>query len=90
MANPFRAGDRVKHRPSGETWILCCDERNGRVAPCGWPESYADALDCELIERANHQVRVSMLRLASTSSGPRGSWAKAQLESLEKVGFANG
>lgn len=61
--SPFRAGDRVRHRPSGETWILAVDEReDGSVYPCGWPESRADAADCELVEAASDEKRLEMLR----------------------------
>lgn len=49
MAEPFRSGDVVKHRPSGETWTLAY-YRRGWVAWYGWPEGEAKATDCELVE----------------------------------------
>jgi hypothetical protein len=58
---PFRAGDTVQHGPSGEAWILAVDEENGRVQPCGWPESMAEAKDCQLVEPATDQERIDML-----------------------------
>lgn len=75
----FRAGDVVKHHPSGEEWVLACDEENGYVTPAGWPESRAAALDCTLIEAASDESRFEMLTNASRISGYRGSLARTQL-----------
>jgi hypothetical protein len=63
----FRAGDTVFHRPSGETWVLSCDEVEGEVIPAGWPESYANAEDCDLVESASDTERLEMLTNASKS-----------------------
>ena len=57
----FRAGDVVKHGPSGETWVLACDEFSGSVWPCGWPETRANASDCELVTPADDGERLDML-----------------------------
>ncbi len=57
----FRAGDTVHHIPSGENWTLAVDEENGRVQPCGWPESMAEAKDCALIDRSTDAERLKML-----------------------------
>ena len=78
----FRAGDAVAHAPSGETWILACDEDNGRVIPCGWPESQAEASDCTLVEAATDEERVEILREAAAATGGysyRRSLARHQL-----------
>ena len=56
----FRSGDKVFHWPSGETWILAVAE-NHRVAPCGWPETIANADDCSLIEAASDNDAASMI-----------------------------
>jgi len=48
-----RAGDVVKHIPTGEEWLLLgVDSRPGRghVYPAGWPPCRADMADCEFIE----------------------------------------
>ena len=37
----FRAGDHVKHAPTGEEWELACDEERGEVMPSGWPMGIA-------------------------------------------------
>jgi hypothetical protein len=58
----FRAGDAVHHIPSGEDWLLATDEENGRVQACGWPESMADAKDCQLIAPATFRERLDMLK----------------------------
>jgi hypothetical protein len=39
----FKAGDTVKHGPTGETWLLI------RVVPGGWPATMAHASDCALV-----------------------------------------
>ena len=58
---PFRAGDTVRHKNTGQEWVLACDERTGRVFPAGWPagESRADA--CELVTAASDRERLMML-----------------------------
>lgn len=58
----FRAGDTVHHTPSGEDWLLATDEENGKVQACGWPESMAEAKDCQLLEPASDSERLDMLK----------------------------
>ena len=58
----FRAGDTVHHAPSGEDWLLATDEENGKVQACGWPESIAEAKDCQLLEPASDSERLDMLK----------------------------
>lgn len=57
----FRAGDVVKHGPTGETWTLANDEENGRVSPAGWPCCLAEAKDCELVKASGDAERVATL-----------------------------
>jgi hypothetical protein len=57
----FRAADIVHHAPSGEDWVLAVDEENGRVQPCGWPPTMADAKDCTLTTPATDAHRREML-----------------------------
>jgi hypothetical protein len=54
MSRPFQRGDHVRHKPSGEEWILK-RAREGYVEPAGWPPSRAQAEDCELIESVEDQ-----------------------------------
>lgn len=49
----FQKGDRVFHRPTGETWFLVKDEQDGWVTPGGWPASQGRAEDCKLVEEAD-------------------------------------
>ncbi len=88
MKDHFRAGDHVKHGPSGESWVLACDEERGRVMPAGWPESMADAADCTLTKAATERERRDMLTrvAASRSDGPsyRRSLASHQLTLLRE------
>ena len=58
----FRAADIVHHAPSGEDWVLAVDEENGRVQPCGWPPTMADAKDCTLTTPATAEHRIVMLQ----------------------------
>lgn len=78
----FRAGDTVRHRPTGETWVLACDQRGADVLPAGWPETLARADDCELLEAANDDERIAMLREAAYCSGYRGGLARVQLAAV--------
>lgn len=57
----FRAGDVVKHRPTGETWRLAVDQFSDEVSPLGWPETIAKAEDCELVEASDEDLRYSTL-----------------------------
>lgn len=61
----FRAGDvvRVKTPHLEETWVLACDQSNGRVWACGWPcsavdlGSLIDPITVELVEAATDEKR---------------------------------
>jgi hypothetical protein len=56
----FRAGDHVKHLPSGEQWILAVAYLD-EVYPCGWPETRAASKDCVLLRPATDAEHVEML-----------------------------
>lgn len=58
----FSAADIVHHAPSGEDWVLAVDEENGRIQPCGWPPTMADAKDCTLTTPATAEHRIAMLQ----------------------------
>lgn len=78
---PFRAGDVVFHGPSKEQWVLACDEDDGSVYPAGWPQSRVPAADCELVEAADDDARIAMLRQVAECGevSSRGATARAQL-----------
>jgi hypothetical protein len=90
VCSRFRAGDTVLHHPSEEEWILACDEENGRVSPCGWPETLAEAKDCELIAAATEPERLAMLRTWEQLPGSdyRIRAARRQLPSENDKGLA--
>ena len=79
VAAYFRAGDTVHNQPSGEDWVLACDEYQEHVMPAGWPESREKVSDCELIEAASDELRLQMLKDASAGSGVRADLAQRQL-----------
>jgi len=62
MVRPLVAADVVRHGPTGEKWILACDQDRGEVMPCGWPMSIAFAKDCELVKSATEDERAAMLK----------------------------
>ena len=48
----FHPGDRVRHNPTGEEWIVR-RAYGSYVVPAGWPESHALVADCTLLERVD-------------------------------------
>ena len=76
----FRAGDHVKHRPTGEKWELACDEEHGEVMPSGWPMGIAKAEHCTLIETATDEKRMEVL--TAWSAEGRGREAENDLRTL--------
>lgn len=61
MSDAFRAGDTVKHRPSGEQWWLGAADGH-YVYPNGWPPTEGKAADCELVHAATDDEHRSMVR----------------------------
>ena len=79
----FRAGDHIFHEPSGEKWVLACDQNGSDVVCAGWPESVAKAEHCTLVRAATDEERVEMLRDCIKLGGLRGSWARRQLREAQ-------
>lgn len=77
-------GDIVKHIPTGEEWVVAFNE-NGRLSPCGWPESLAETSDCVLVEKATDEKRIELEQrlLNLPSFDIRGSWARRNIKKLE-------
>lgn len=71
----LRAGDHVHHGPSGEDWVLACDERDGHVVPAGWPECMAKAEHCTLLKAADDAERLEMLTRAAATRTENGSYS---------------
>lgn len=63
----FQKGDTVFHWPTGETWSLIADEKDGWVTPGGWPPSQGRAEDCKLVERGR-QAEDESVRQPSPNS----------------------
>lgn len=81
VTRPFQAGDVVLHRPTGEMWLLIVDEHNGRVVPGGWPDTRADASDCELVEASRN--RCETLKMTADSPHSAAGLAARQLDALK-------
>lgn len=71
----FLADDAVFHAPSGETWVLACDQDGEHVVAAGWPETRAYASDCTLKRVATPESRLKMLRQAAASKGDHGGYS---------------
>lgn len=80
----FRAGDKVHHGPTGETWTLSCDQYLDRVIPMGWPETLASAAECTLIEAATDQKRLEILRQVAS---PERDQYRCRLASVQLIGL---
>lgn len=81
----FRSGDVVRHKPSGETWVLAVVEpENGRAWPAGWPCSSTPLVALEMVEAASGEASLKMLReVAAMENDPRRAIAERQLAATE-------
>lgn len=78
----YRAGDSVKHGPSGESWIVAYDDGTW-LAWCGWPPGEAKSADCTLLEAVSDAEHVEMLqRLAKMGRDERGHTDKRQTRAV--------
>lgn len=80
----MRAGDTVKHRPSGETWLVACVTDDGAFFACGWPETRAQQSDADVIEEASDEECLDVLRrfTAMRDTSSRASWARENLRAI--------
>lgn len=65
----IRAGDTVRHGPSGETWLVAA-VHGVELAPAGWPEGIARIEDCTLVERCGDLEHVDMVERARRLPSP--------------------
>lgn len=76
--NIIDTADHVKHIPSDEEWLVAFVDRD-KLCPCGWPLSYANLSDCELIKKASddekHKLLIEMAEL-NDGSDPRQRYAQ--------------
>ncbi len=63
MSEQIRCGDAVRHKPSGQTWLVAyADYENDTLSATGWPESINVLSDCERVRVATdeeHEKHVS-------------------------------
>lgn len=58
----FRAGDRVRHKPSGETWVVAhVDYGYGDLYWVGWPDGRARVDQCDLVAAASDTEHLDVL-----------------------------
>jgi hypothetical protein len=80
-----RAGDTVKHGPTGETWLVAYVDGD-RLAMCGWPFGEAKLSDCTLLKRAsdvNHAAMLQRLADMQDKNDPRCIHARAALKARQ-------
>jgi hypothetical protein len=77
MISP-KPGDSVKHRPSGETWVVAwADPATDQLVPCGWPLCIAKLSDCDLDEVVTVDVAKEWAkRVAASGEGIRSRGVK--------------
>jgi hypothetical protein len=63
-----RCGDHVRHRPTGERWLVAWAEGD-ELAPAGWPTSMARLADCEVIHRCSDMEHAAAVREWGSSQG---------------------
>ena len=68
----MRTGDVVRHKPSGETWVVAYADSYDVIC-CGWPETIARPEECELIEACSDEEYWKLVERVSHISGLRGS-----------------
>ena len=67
--NEIDVGDTVYHRPTKENWTVALCE-NGRVYWCGYPfGGSGDIHDCELIEKAEEDDRIRVIKMVANTTG---------------------
>lgn len=85
MIDPFRAGDHVLHRPSGETRLVAwCNGPD--LSWCGWPDGIARTADCDMVKAASDQEHVEALKMIAGGTGQRAIRAKSALVALVGMG----
>lgn len=57
----LRIGDVVKHRPSGEEWLVARVYDNGDIIAAGWPCTYGCASDIEIVEQCSDEAHLAMV-----------------------------
>jgi hypothetical protein len=82
----LKAGDTIKHGPSGETWVVAAVSPDGKdILCCGWPETMAAVADCELLKACSLEESVEQSQSVAKSCHDqcRGSWARETLRKMQ-------
>ena len=58
----MRIGDIILHKPSGEHWVVARVCEDGDIIAAGWPCTYGNAWDVELLEACNDMRHAAMKR----------------------------
>lgn len=61
----MRVGDVVFHKPSSERWTVAKVYDNGNIIAAGWPLTYGDAKDIEIVKRCNDEQHTIMKKQLS-------------------------
>ncbi len=72
-------GDVVKHRPTGEEWIVAYVD-GPHLSWLGWPPGLALVADCRLVKKATAAERVGLLRELAHSQHHSSARARETLE----------
>ena len=85
----MRAGDTVKHGPTGETWTVAyADHDTGHMSWQGWPEGKAKISDCTVTKACTGEEHIAVLLAWSTSKRKddlRRRNCERQLRELEEI-----
>lgn len=74
----MRTGDRVYHRPSGETWLVAAvwPDRDD-MAWCGWPDGLARMSDCDLVRACDDEAHWKLVeQIAKGATGTRARYCQ--------------
>lgn len=58
----MRANDVVRHRPTGECWVVASVTDDGHFFACGWPETRARVADADLVKASSDAAHAAFLR----------------------------
>lgn len=74
----MRTGDHVRHRPSGEVWVVAyVRPETDDLAWCGWPHGLARMYDCEMVKACSDEDHVKLLTdMSRVENDSRGSYAR--------------
>lgn len=81
----LRCGDSVKHKPSGEEWVVSYVDGE-YLSWLGWPNGEAKVSDCELIRSCSHSDHIKILKSVAAAgdhgADKRSRMARRDLEAL--------